>query len=357
MNSRGPLGESLVAVPPPLGFIAEGAKKSTGSQTGALVISLDFELHWGVRDHAPLDKEERSRLLKARAGIPRLLDLFEEFSVHATWATVGLLFARSKEEAEAFRPRKEPTYQDGRLNPYNEQLGDSESQDPFHFAPSLIADISRRRGQEIGSHSYSHYYCLEGGQTEEEFEADLQSAVAIAKSAGCTLRSYVFPRNQVRPSYLGALKRAGILTYRDNEPVATRKASSFAGQRRPDKRIVRLLDTYLNINGPLTVAWPVCSELVSVPASRYFRAYRPAFARFEPYLLRRITGAMKHAAEHAEVFHLWWHPEDLALHFDRNLRALRSLLEQFAEHRRRHGMLSHSMAELAGQIRPAVTAN
>lgn len=351
----------------PIGAI-EGPPKSppdvetslVGEQTGALVISLDFELHWGVRDRILLDDAERAVLLQARDGIPRILDLFEEYSVHATWAVVGLLFARSSEEAEAFRPHKEPHYRDARLNPYREKIGKGEDDDPFHFAPRLIDQIAKRRGQEIASHSFSHYYCLEPGQTEEEFEADLKSAIAIAANAGYTLRSYVFPRNQVNPPYLAALRRSGILAYRGNEPIEVRKAGSFAEQRRPDKRIARLADTFMDLYGPLTVRrhGPVDGplELLPIPASRYLRSYRPAFGLLEPCLLQRISNAMKYAAEHAEVFHLWWHPEDFAAHFNSSLRVLRSVLDQFAQFRARNGMVSLSMGDLAQQVRPLAGA-
>ena len=64
---------------------------------GALVISLDFELHWGVRDKRPVDGPYRENLLGAREAIPRMLDLFEEFGVAATWATVGFLFAKNRD--------------------------------------------------------------------------------------------------------------------------------------------------------------------------------------------------------------------------------------------------------------------
>src|SRR5215831_17837856 len=103
---------------------APGLQASRGRRRpGALVISLDFELHWGVRDSAPLDRTERARLLSARRIVPGMLDLFEEFSIHATWATVGLLFARSRTEVEAFKPTCRPKYRDSRLDPYQETLG------------------------------------------------------------------------------------------------------------------------------------------------------------------------------------------------------------------------------------------
>jgi hypothetical protein len=64
---------------------------------GALVISLDFELLWGVRDLYPADGGTyRANLLGARTAIPKLLQLFEEFEIAATWATVGMLFANSR---------------------------------------------------------------------------------------------------------------------------------------------------------------------------------------------------------------------------------------------------------------------
>jgi len=64
---------------------------------GRLVISLDFELLWGVRDHADR-KTYGANVLGAREAIPRMLDLFAESGVRAIWATVGFLFCETKEE-------------------------------------------------------------------------------------------------------------------------------------------------------------------------------------------------------------------------------------------------------------------
>ena len=75
---------------------------------GALVISLDFELHWGVRDKCAPDGSYRENLLGARKAVPAMLDLFEEFDIAATWATVGFLFAESRQEREAFSPNARP---------------------------------------------------------------------------------------------------------------------------------------------------------------------------------------------------------------------------------------------------------
>jgi len=71
------------------------------TRKGILIVSLDFELYWGVRDIYSLD-QTRAKLLAARSAIPALLDLFVEYGVHATWATVGMLFAETREELVHF---------------------------------------------------------------------------------------------------------------------------------------------------------------------------------------------------------------------------------------------------------------
>ena len=58
---------------------------------GVFVISLDFELYWGVR-HLPLVAKYLGNLRGARAAVVALLKLFAEYEIHATWATVGFLF-------------------------------------------------------------------------------------------------------------------------------------------------------------------------------------------------------------------------------------------------------------------------
>lgn len=319
---------------------------------GALVISLDFELHWGVRDHRPLDRAERQRLLAARAVIPGILRTFVEHKVRATWATVGLLFAGSREEAQECRPRHVPKYDRVELNPYCETLGRDESTDPFHFAPSLIREIAENLDQEIGSHSYSHYYPLEAGQSVVDFDSDLASAKLIAKHSGYYLRSYVFPRNQVSSSYLPILSRAGFTSYRGTELATAKAPVTFYEQRRPWKRASRLIDAYWNLHGAQTVPWPTGHNPVSVSASRYLRPYSSTFRGLEAARLRRITGAMTEAAVKGQIFHLWWHPEDFASEPERNLDFLNRALNVFERCRHEYEMGSLSMGDVSDALKP-----
>ncbi len=313
---------------------------------GALVISLDFELHWGVRDSRPL-AAYRDNLLGVREAIPALLDLFSSRGIHATWATVGFLFCRTKREVEESLPTRLPRYVDSALDPYDlKAIGEDEASDPFHYAPTLVERIARTAGQEVGTHTFSHFYCLEEGQTAEDFEADLVSASHAARRLGIELRSLVFPRNQENVAYRGVLARRGLRAYRS---TGTRwpYRSSPAGEPRL-KRAARLADAYLPVAGHGTFR-PRTGEagLVDVPGSAFLRPYNPRLARLDRLKVARIKQGLSHAAERSETFHLWWHPHNFGVHLRENLATLTAVLDHFEELRRTRGMESFTMAESA----------
>jgi peptidoglycan/xylan/chitin deacetylase (PgdA/CDA1 family) len=172
-------------------------------RTGKFIISLDFELHWGGAEKWNLEKK-RKYFLDTAQFIPELLEIFKENCIRTTWATVGFLFARDKTQLLDFSPKLIPSYEQKELSYYSifPTLGNNEEIDPFHFASSLIKSIINTPGQELASHTFSHYYCNEPGQTPEQFDADLKSAQAIAKeNFGIILQSLVFPRNQLNKDY------------------------------------------------------------------------------------------------------------------------------------------------------------
>ena len=125
---------------------------------GIFAISLDFELHWGVRDVKTV-AQYRENLLGVRRVVPALLATFAEYGIHATWATVGFVFFGSRTELLASLPDLLPEYENLRLSPYLDMkiLGNDEDDDPFHFGRSLIDQIRSHPEQEIATHTFSHY--------------------------------------------------------------------------------------------------------------------------------------------------------------------------------------------------------
>jgi peptidoglycan/xylan/chitin deacetylase (PgdA/CDA1 family) len=317
---------------------------------GALIISLDFELHWGVRHAFPAHGSYRGNLLGERQVVPRILAMFREYEVAATWATVGFLFARSKDELEALSPVLRPQYADASLSSYREPIGNSEAEDKLHFAPSLIEAIHATPRQEIATHTFSHYFCREPGQNGETFAADLKSALAIAAQHGVRIRSIVFPQNQHNPAYDDVVIDAGICCYRGNARSWMYRASGAAGET-PRKRAARLLDAYVNISGPQTYPWEDlvngCGSLCNLPASFHLRPFSPRFRHLQELHYKRLAGSIRRAAGEGEVIHIWWHPHAFGIHQQQNLDFLRRLLEEWALQRETHGMQSMSMAEAA----------
>jgi peptidoglycan/xylan/chitin deacetylase (PgdA/CDA1 family) len=318
------------------------------NRAGRFVISLDFELHWGVRDHLRVD-QYRDNLLGVRRAIPAILDLFRRYETHATWATVGMLFARDKRALMDALPARRPRYDDPSLSPYDAldaEVGEDESSDPFHFAPSLIRQIADTPHQELGTHTFSHYYCLERGQSAEDFEADLRAALAISAPYPDACRSIVFPRNQLNPEYLPVLARCGITAMRGNAPHWAYAARPHADET-PARRAARLADAYLPlISGTRSIS-PSSEGPTDVPASAFLRPYNPRMRAAEPLRLARIEAAMTRAARAGGLFHLWWHPHNFGVNLRENLANLARLLEHGRTLRRAHDFESATMAEAA----------
>lgn len=320
---------------------------------GDFVISLDFELHWGVRDHAEVDAY-RENLIGVREAIPALLDVFAEHEIRATWATVGMLFAKDRDELLSHAPAQRPAYVNRALDPYlaieRGHIGADEATDPFHYAASLVERIAGTPGQEIGTHTFSHYYCLEPLQTITEFDADLRAAKAIAEKRGVSLESIVFPRNQVHDAYLPALVRNGIKVFRGN-PESWLYAERAGDDETLLRRALRLLDAYAPLSRhtrgrPIRLA----NGLVNVPASRFLRPYSPRLARFDALRVDRIKRELTFAAERGLVYHLWWHPHNFGVHLEENLAVLRPVLEHFQTLRKTKKMRSATMRDVARDI-------
>lgn len=321
--------------------------------TGSFVISLDFELHWGVCDVLTVDAY-RENLLGARRVIPRLLALFDEFGIHATWATVGFLFFGRREDLLAALPPTRPTYSDPGMSSYNhfDSVGHDEEADPFHFALSLVEQIRRAPHQEVATHTFSHFYCMEAGQTPDEFRADLAACVSAARAIGLELSSIVFPRNQFTCAHLDVCADLGVVVYRGTERAWPYRPAAKHRQNRL-RRAIRLADSYVNLLGYHDTTYGATLErgMVNIPASRFLRPYSRRLRALEPLKERRVTNAMSHAARRGTIYHLWWHPHNFGRDSEENLASLRRILGHFAHLARQHSMRSLTMAELAAEVR------
>jgi polysaccharide deacetylase len=319
---------------------------------GKLIISLDFELYWGVRDVVKLE-DYREQLLGVEKVIPLLLKMFARYEINATFATVGFLFFRSKCELLQHLPAEKPHYSNSRLSPYIGEfhvVGQDEKHDPFHFGSNLIEQI-KNAGQEIGSHTFSHYYCLEKGQTKEAFESDLNAAKEIARIKNIQMKSFVFPRNQYNETYLNICKQHGFTSFRGNEKSWLFSSKSH-GYATVFRRPFRLLDSYFSLSGHncYTIKEMKESELINIPSSRFLRPYNKRLKAFENMRLKRIQNSMNYAARQGLNYHLWWHPHNFGVNMDENLAFLEKILIYYERLKREFDFESVNMQQLSEEI-------
>jgi peptidoglycan/xylan/chitin deacetylase (PgdA/CDA1 family) len=322
---------------------------SLNNDKGTFVISLDYELLWGVWDVTTIEKYG-SHILGVQQVIPALLDLFKTYNIKATFATVGILFAKDKAELLSFLPNVKPAYSNSTYNVYANEFdktGSNEKDDPYHFGYSLF-EMIKQSEHEMATHTFSHYFCLEDGQTAGEFDADIKAAIKIAAEKSVQLTSLIFPRNQINEAYLPVLQNNGIAVYRGNPVSWIYKPRMFAAEI-PLIRLCRLLDTYIPISGNNTFLIKREDGLpVNIPASRFLKPYNKNLAWLEKLKLKRIMNEMTYAAKNKQLYHLWWHPHNFGVDINENMQNLAVLLNHFRFLNKAYGFTNLTMKEAAG---------
>jgi len=327
---------------------------------GIFTISLDFELHWGGFEKWPislnsvqLQKNSYNQyFLNTRKVIPQLLGLFKKYEIHVTWATVGMLMHPNKNELIKNFPDLKPDYKEKKLSAYHyietNGIGEDETNDPFHYADSLIQQILTTPNQELGSHTFAHYYCNEEGQTIEQFRADLQAAQKAASRYGKQLQSLVFPRNQFNDDYLKVCFDEGIKVVRSN-PLDWFWEIDSAIDEPMWKRLNRGLDAYFPIGKTNTFSLEALNKEIDrplcLPASRLLRPYRKKELFLNIIKINRIKSEMERAARNGEVYHLWWHPHNFGNFSFDNLSQLEEILKHYSYCNKRFKMRSICMGE------------
>lgn len=314
-------------------------------ENGFLVISLDFELLWGVFDKVD-HKEKETYFQNTRKVIPEILNLFSEYNIHCTWATVGMLFNKNWEEWRENTPNFLPKYNNSALSAYDYgNTIEAKETEFLCFARDLIQQIQNTSHQEIGTHTYSHYYCLEEGQAINTFKADLEKAIELAELMGIDLKSLVFPRNQFNEDYLKVCYDLGIVNVRSNPTDWYWKDTQTDSLK---NKIFRTGDAYLGINNKsykLTDLKYENGKPLSQKASRLLRPYS-SNKFLNDLKLKRIKSEMTAAARNNKIYHLWWHPHNFGNNPIENIADLRVILDHFIFCKKKYGFQSATMNEI-----------
>jgi len=301
-----------------------GAAVGRGSRKGVFTLSLDFELLWGTVDlHGP-ERFRRACEIEREVVIDRLLALLDEHRIPATWCILGHLFlsecsrSRGVAHPELVRPRHRWVRGDWlQHDPCSD-----ETRAPLFYGRSLVEKIRAcHTPQEIGSHSFSHAIFSDEGCSREVAASELSASADAARQMGLDLRSFAFPRNGV--GHLDLLPQFGIRSYRGPAP-------RWYERREPPPslhRLARLWAVVAASSPPVVTPGPAGAGLTNVPASMI---YLPMHGlRRHVGVSRRVLRAKKGlaaAVRSGRVFHLWFHPTNLADEPEAMFRGLREIL-------------------------------
>lgn len=312
---------------------------------GKFVISLDLELFWGVLDKFTVE-EYGDNVLNVSYVVEEILKLFTKYDIHATWGVVGCILFEKSEFLEK-NILKKVNYINSKLSAYNYLELIKNSEESLFFNKEVVNKIRKNKNQEIGTHTFSHYFVSEPGQTFEDFEEEIKETIKVNEKNDIILKSIIFPKNQNNEEYNGILKKYGIKYYRGNEKNflyrrgKIEKESFFI-------RGIRLLDSYINIGGNYTYNINEIFDegLYNVRASRFLRPYCSKIPFFNNLKINRIKKQMRYAAENKEIFHLWWHPHNFGKNIEKNMKNLEIILQYYEHLKNEKNFESVNMAEI-----------
>ena len=305
---------------------------ATTLERGAFTLSLDFELIWGTQDIAGPGGFRKACLLERKRIIDDLLALLDEFEIPATWCTVGHLFLDACDGRHSDLAR--PTHAWLKADWYQHDPGGGENNESVFLGKSLVAKIlACPTKQEIGFHSFSHVIWGDPGCSREVAESEIKACEAAAAWTLSRPISFVFPRNQV--GHLDVLAAHGIRVFRGPGPRFYERDENpgLVG------RLAHFLEVLAGTPAPTVMPETTKEGLVNLPGSMIYlpahgiRGFIPVSRR-----VKRALAGLENAARQRRVFHLWFHPTNLA---DRYAFMLDGLKQVFSEVRslRRAGRL------------------
>ena len=269
-------------------------------QRGALCISIDLELAWGVWDK-PDPTTLRLVRTKERDIVRRLLSVLRRYEVAATWAIVSQLLEHNRDHTIA------------------------RGEDTLWYAPEVIEAIrTARPAHEIGSHSFTHPYfnALDAATARNE----LAEARRVHDAHGLEFRSFVYPRNLV--AHGDALREHGIVVFRGVDAGVL----EMAGRLHPAARRVLNLGTKLLPVTPPAV-WPRRhqSGLIELPSSLLLMARNGPRKLIRPTLLHaNARRGLESAQARKGLFHLWFHPSNFYYDTDTQFQVFEAILSDAA---------------------------
>nr|WP_206335632.1 polysaccharide deacetylase family protein [Natronolimnobius sp. AArcel1] len=278
----------------------------------------------------------KRRIKNSRHAWKLIIDLFDHYSVPATWAVVGHLLFEDCDGDHMDHPAGGTGWFD------SDPGADSADRDRW-FAPDLVDAVDNARvDHEIGCHSFSHVLFDDDRTDAEVIDAELERCTELARDTSLSCSSFVFPRNVV--GFREKLAAHGFSAYRGVSPPRAYEDSLLYHPKK--------FATYTTGDTPPPLVDPTVDEygLVNIPAS--FDLYsleglaRKAALRVgeEDPTVRQAKMGIDAAAEESGLFHIWLHPNNLV--YEHDFERLRAVISYIAEQRDRGRITVETMADV-----------
>ncbi|HAQ21325.1 MAG TPA: hypothetical protein DCR40_19150 [Prolixibacteraceae bacterium] len=291
---------------------------------GKLVISIDYEMLWGLTD-SNISASRYIELKQVPEVVTHLLNLFKKYEIHATWASVGALTYNNLDEM-----KKEMTnicrnlLLNQRSNYYllcEKKLNGNEQ---TLFDPESFSKIEQTPFQQIECHSFLHIFS--DFTSVELFKTDTCLHINRLKKLGFkTPEFYVFPRNQSTLPFLNILKKFGFNSFRGYDSVLYSDEKIF-------KRILRRIDSIFPlVERNSKIIYREDCELFEFKGSRFLRTFKNTNSLSAKLHYAKLRLGLKKSIQQGKMYHLWFHPHNFTIN-QANLLLFEDFLKSIQEY-------------------------
>jgi len=294
---------------------------------GNLIISVDFELYWGVMQRRGLG-DYGNNIAGARDAALAMIELFDRYEVKTSWGYVGALTFSCKEDLLCFVEKHRDDIVCGECFPYN-LLGQGllNIPDKYLFCPDVVDLLASNDRVDLVSHGFLHAFPLDHRNDTDVLSTELklfrrrEENLLWKNTAG-----YIFPRNQYNDALLSVLAANGFRYYR-----------AGVGSR--------LRERLLSL-GLMPIASRVAAKerkgLKEIHAGSFFR-----LGAGVPYFVSKVKRALTFVSKTGGLVHIWWHPHNLGIRLQESLKAIEDVLVHFSNLRDDGCIKSETMRDLA----------
>jgi peptidoglycan/xylan/chitin deacetylase (PgdA/CDA1 family) len=264
-----------------------------GGGAGTFMLSFDCEGKWGLVDCLTEQHRQLYTTSNLEEVYRKLTSLLRKYGIDATFAFTAA-FSLSRDRFDRLLPELDDP--GTRADPWIGRALAAIDRDKGQgwFSPACF-DMVREPGcHEIASHGFSHLPWRASYATRAALDAELAMCRRVPEFTDESVRTFVFPRNQV--AHQDLLGARGFAAYREKPSFGSR-AATFASE-------FNLLSSSENFHWSDKVP-------IALPAG-HFLNWRHGLRRSVPaaVTVRRWQNMIRDAARGGGIVHGWTHPEN-----------------------------------------------